>query len=222
MKRQIKITKDGSATLYVPELNEHYHSVNGAIQESKHVFIQAGLYHLKKNTLSIFEVGLGTGLNVLLTYLELKNKPLEIDYFSIELFPISDEEQHLLNYAETLNLSKEDAQIFSFIHSSDWNTKIQLSKGFILTKISADLLSYPIPFTFDLVYFDAFAPEVQPELWTNAVFQKIYTGMNPAGILTTYCAKGVVRRTLQETGFIVERLPGSPGKREMLRAVKPA
>lgn len=213
-KVELKISDDGSHTLFVPELDEHYHSVNGAYNESMHVFIRPALEHCQKNTVSILEIGLGTGLNAFLT---LKNQgSKQVFYHGLEKYPIADELVEQLNFAQ----NDEDEVLFKQMHALNWNSVQKLRSNFEILKDETDLTSIAFERNYDLVYFDAFAPEVQPEMWTEDVFRKIYDAMNTNGILTTYCAKGVVRRTMQQVGFTVERLEGPKGKREMLRAIK--
>lgn len=213
-KVELKVSADGSHTLFVPELDEHYHSVNGAHNESMHVFIEPALRFCQKETVNILEIGLGTGLNAFLTAVNQGNKT--IFYHALEKFPITPEVAAQLNFAKT----ESEQQLFSRLHNLPWNETEELQTGFTLLKDEADLTNIDFNKQYDLVYFDAFAPEVQPEMWGEAIFQKIYDAMNTDGILTTYCAKGVVRRTMQAVGFTVERLPGPKGKREMLRAIK--
>jgi tRNA U34 5-methylaminomethyl-2-thiouridine-forming methyltransferase MnmC len=213
---ELKLSEDGSHTLYVPELDEHYHSVYGARTESMHVFIDTGLEHITKKNIRILEIGFGTGLNALLTALHKGEKIIE--YHSLEKYPLNPGLENILQFAE-----KEDNEtkaVFNKIHKADWNKPADIIPGFKLLKLEADLLTYEFTKKYDLIYFDAFAPDVQPELWTIDIFRKLYNTMNPAAVLTTYSAKGTVRRALQSAGFSVERLPGPPGKREMLRAVK--
>jgi len=213
---ELKISGDGSHTLYVPELEEHYHSVNGAINESMHVFIEAGLLQCQMDEISILEIGLGTGLNAYLTMYHRGNKT--ISYHALEKYPVSVELANQLNF-----VSEEDKYgrvLFQKLHELPWNQLEMLTSGFSIRKEETDLVSVALNSTYDLVYFDAFAPEKQPEMWSDEIFQKIHDAMNAGGILTTYCAKGVIRRRLQACGFIVERLPGPKGKREMIRAIK--
>ena len=188
-------TADGSNTLYVPELNEHYHSVKGALTESAHIFIQMGLNHAQAINPRVLEIGFGTGLNAFLTLLEAEKSQRAIHFTSIERFPLPEEIVRGLAYPETI--APEECEKFYALHTA------------------------PFSECYDVVYFDAFAPEKQPEMWSQPLFDNLYRQMNPGGILTTYCAKGVVRRMLQAAGFTVERLPGPPGgKREILRATK--
>ncbi len=218
MRRIIKTTEDGSSTIYVPELNEHYHSIHGAIQESIHVFIDAGLKQLEKDKIRIFEMGFGTGLNCLLTYLNAHNK--EVEFVSIEKYPVEKDMASQLNFSKTLNLTPKHFACFESMHKLNWDEKDNIDDNFTLSKIKADIKNYVHQSEYDLVYFDAFAPEIQPDLWTFEVFSKLFESMSNGAILTTYCAKGVVRRTMQECGFEVERIPGPPGKRQMIRARK--
>lgn len=213
---QLKITDDGSSSIYLPEIDETYHSTHGAIQESEHIFIQYGLGQIQKDTIHILEIGFGTGLNAFLTLLHTNKK---IHYTSLELYPLKAEIYRKLNYPEKLKAGKEE---FLQLHEAPWNLTHAINENFLLNKVETNLLEYSYPETemYDLVYFDAFSPEKQPELWTESVFKEIYKHLNNNAALTTYCAKGQVRRNLQNAGFKVERLPGPPGKREVLRAVK--
>lgn len=221
MKREVIKTGDGSTTLHVPELQQHYHSIHGAIQESKHVFIRMGFDEIvsSRDSISVFEMGFGTGLNALLSSLAAEKKGVGVFYESIEAFPLSREEWEGMNYSN--QIGGEDAGLlFEKIQTTPWEEPTAITKKFILKKSAVRLADFTSIPKFDLVYFDAFAPRVQPELWTPKVFRKIHNLMIPGGILTTYCAKGDVRRAMQTAGFNVERLEGPPGKREMLRAVK--
>lgn len=214
----LELTADGSHTLFVPHLNEHYHSVNGAIQEANHVFLDAGLHECRKNEVSVFEVGFGTGLNTLLTALYAEKYQKIIKYTSIEAFPLSLDIVEKLNYAFI-----EDTSLYHKLHEVEWESEQDISENFILTKIEADFTSFDfskLENQIDVIYFDAFAPDVQGAMWSQSIFDAMYSICKPDGILTTYCAKGVVRRSMQAAGFAVERIPGPPGKREMLRARK--
>lgn len=214
----LELTADGSHTLFVPHLNEHYHSVNGAIQEANHVFLDAGLHECRKNEVTVFEVGLGTGLNALLTALYAEKYQKIIKYTSIEAFPLSLDIVEKLNYA-----SIEDTSLYHKLHEVEWESKQDISENFILTKIEADFTSFDfskLENQIDVIYFDAFAPDIQGAMWSQSIFDAMYSICKPDGILTTYCAKGVVRRSMQAAGFAVERIPGPLGKREMLRARK--
>lgn len=212
-------TADGSNTLYVPELNEHYHSVKGALTESAHIFIQMGLNHAQAANPRVLEIGFGTGLNAFLTLLEAEKKQRAIHFTSIERFPLSEDIVRKLSYPETI--APEECEKFYALHTAPWNQEVKISPYFTLHKIEGDFTHFSFSEYYDVVYFDAFAPEKQPEMWSQPLFDNLYRQMNPGGILTTYCAKGVVRRMLQAAGFTVERLPGPPGgKREILRATK--
>ena len=222
MSRELIVTKDGSSSISVPEMRVAYHSLYGAISESKHVYIEAGLKHvlnnLPKKQLNIFEMGFGTGLNTLLTFLENRTEHRLIYYEAIDTHPLQPEEYTVLKY-ESL-LGNEDQSIFQFLHTSAWNQEINISPSFILHKKKCSLLEYTTDSSFDLIYFDAFAPAAQPELWSLNVFLKMISICNDGAILVTYCSKGDVRRALIQAGFKVEKLKGPPGKREMLRGRK--
>lgn len=217
---RIEITADGSPTLYLPEMDEHYHSVKGALAESLHVFIQTGFRHTSANPLTIFEAGFGTGLNAFLTLLESETSRRKVIYYTIELYPLSIEQVNALQYPQIT--APENARYFEAIHQAEWDTPVEISPYFTICKIKDDLTRIALPAkSFGLIYYDAFAPEKQPDLWSEEIFSKISEAMCPGGILTTYCAKGEVRRKLQKSGFSVERLQGPPGgKREILRATK--
>lgn len=217
MTISIQTTADGSQTVFSDQFQETYHSVNGAIVESKHVFIEAGFNTSTLLSITVFEVGFGTGLNALLTLLEARKRGINVVYHSIELYPL---QQSIIEGLEYAGLLSSDRELFSTLHDAPWNRVTSITPWFELKKIKADLLDFTSNDNFDVIYFDAFSPNIQPDLWSKAVFQKLYDRMNCNGILTTYCAKGVVRRTLQEVGFSVERLAGPPGKREMLRGKK--
>jgi tRNA U34 5-methylaminomethyl-2-thiouridine-forming methyltransferase MnmC len=215
---QIITTSDGSHTIFVSELNEHYHSVHGAVQESLLVYIKNGLSFCKANPLNIFEVGFGTGLNALLTATSDFGKKRIINYTSIEKKPLD------INVINTLNhwnfAGSEGKKIFDSIHSAGWGSFEKISENFYLRKIKCDLISDKIEGKFDLIYFDAFGPDKQPEMWNRSVFHKISEITNSSGVLVTYSAKGEVKRLLKEHEFKVNMLPGPPGKREMIRAIK--
>ena len=220
MKREIILTKDGSHTLFVPALNEHYHSIHGAIQESKHVFIKEGLSYCQKKNITVFEIGFGTGLNALLALLESFKYDIRIYYHTIDNYPLDIKIINQLNYPEILKLSGKERKLFFYMHNAEWNKELELHNNFRFTKIRKDITEFYIPFKYDLVFFDAFAPDKQPEMWDKEIFQKIYDNLAPGGILITYCAKGQVKRTLGSVGFIVESVQGPPGKREIIRARK--
>lgn len=221
MKRIIEKTEDGSHTLYVPELNEHYHSTYGAIQESKHVYINAGFHQCTKNNINILEIGFGTGLNALLTLMDTNVLKKNVFYQALELYPLDIDEARALNYNERLNA--DNPGLYEKLHESEWEKVNEITPQFTLLKNQFDFsqsVNFHFETTFDVVYFDAFAPDIQPEMWTQEVFNRIFTICNPEAIITTYCAKGVVRRSIESAGFLMERLPGPPGKREILRGRK--
>ncbi len=212
-------TGDGSSTLFSKKFQEHYHSLHGAISESRHVFIEMGLVpclQLHKNA-AILEVGLGTGLNALLSILHPTELP--IHYLSVESLPLNIKQVEQLNYAHQLARS-DSKDLLLKIHETAWGVEVNITPRFVLQKMQVELQDFHPKKTFNLVYFDAFAPNTQPELWTKEIFSKIYTFCEPDAALVTYSSKGSVRRTLQGVGFEVEKLPGPPGKREMLRAWK--
>lgn len=215
----IKKTGDGSSTFYVPELKEHYHSIYGAIRESEHVFILNGLLALKRKRINILEVGFGTGLNILLSCLNARKSYSPVCYTALEPYPLTQREAGLLNFGEILKIPGA-GDLLNKIHQAPWEQPRLLSRTFSLEKYAEKIETFEFSKQYHLVYFDAFAPAVQPEIWDLVVFQKIAGQMQKSGILVTYCAKGQVRRNLEKSGLKVERLPGPPGKREMLRAAK--
>lgn len=216
---KLEQTADGSYTLYVPELDEHYHSVKGALTESQHIFIDMGLKHSSVPSPRILEIGLGTGLNCFLTLLNAEESQRTIHYTGIERYPLGMEIIDRLDYPKLIGKGHEAD--YRAIHEAPWEEDATLSPWFTLHKIEGDFTRYDFEKGYDIIYFDAFAPEKQPEMWEQSLFDKLYQVLNDGGILTTYCAKGVVRRMLQAAGFVVERLPGPPGgKREILRATK--
>jgi len=219
VKTELQTTSDGSHTLYVPEIDETYHSTHGAIQESSHIFIHTGLQQCKKQRLNILEIGFGTGLNAFLTAIEAEKSGQEIHYYALEKFPLPFEKALQLNYSHRISSNNTNV-LFEKIHNAEWEIDVKITNHFILKKLQYDFTTYQPDTTYDVIYFDAFSPEKQSEMWTEEQFQKIYTACNQGAILTTYCAKGVVRRTLQAVGFKVERLPGPPGKREILRGIR--
>ncbi len=223
MKRDIITTGDGSTTIHLPEWDEQYHSKHGAIAEAKHVFIQKGLFDLLQDNsfpvLHILEIGFGTGLNAFITYLTALEILQKINYTGIEAYPIGVAEANLMNYPEVLEATTAQT-IFEALHDTPWETPESISSDFILTKRKQFFADVEEENSMHLIYFDAFGARVQPELWTVAIFEKMYKALQSKGVLVTYAAKGSVRRAMQEVGFLVERLPGPPGKREMLRATK--
>jgi len=218
--KKIRQTSDGSHTLYVAEIDETYHSTHGAIQESMHIFIDSALRKCRLNQIRILEIGFGTGLNALLTKQEADLNGYTIHYTTLEKFPVRMELVAALNYA-SLTTVVAGADFFNEIHQAPWNTTVQVASNFELHKVECDFTQFESALNqFDVIYFDAFSPDKQPEMWTVEQFSRIYDWCAPQAVLSTYCAKGIVRRALQQVGFEVERLPGPPGKREILRATK--
>lgn len=219
MERKIITTSDGSKTIHLIDWDEQYHSKHGAIQEAYHVFIQSGLSLFRDRSLSILEIGFGTGLNCLISLLEAKKLNLDIQYTGVEAYPITSEELEQLNYISELKAEKVVKE-FQQMHRSPWEKEVAISDTFRLYKKREDFKDLDDTNVFNLIYFDAFGARVQPELWTEAIFSKMYAALQNKGVLVTYSAKGSVRRAMQAVGFVVERLAGPPGKREMLRATK--
>nr|WP_228519063.1 tRNA (5-methylaminomethyl-2-thiouridine)(34)-methyltransferase MnmD [Flavobacterium sp. LC2016-12] len=201
------------------EWDECYHSKHGAIQEAKHVFIKNGLSLFEKDPVSILEIGFGTGLNAFITFLESDKKNQKIDYVGVEAYPVNAEEVLAMNYVEELE-ALEFHNIFEKMHKCEWDNKVEICDQFSLTKRKQFFDEIDDFETFDLIYFDAFGYRVQPELWSTEIFQKMYNSLKPNGVLVTYAARGVVKRSMIAVGFTVEKLAGPPGKREMFRAFK--
>ena len=218
MKREFRITGDGSHTIYVSELDEPYHSIHGAIQESNHVFLEQGLRTMGKSTLRILEVGFGTGLNALLTLVEAHKSKMKVYYHAVEKYPLEYEEYIKINYEKFIEGISKGYLIK--MHEAPWGKQIHLSEYFTLFKEQTDFRSMAPAGLFDLVYFDAFAPDKQPHLWTEKIFNSVSKLVEPGGILVSYSARGSVRRALISCGFHVEKVPGPPGKREMIRATR--
>lgn len=227
MKREIILTSDGSKTIFLPEWNEHYHSKHGAIQEAYHVFIKHGLYHFchserseeSHKSISILEIGFGTGLNAFITLIEAEKLDIDIDYLGVEAFPVEIDKALQLNYPSQLSVENK-SDVFKKMHEVSWETSHHISNNFKLTKLQQDFLIVQAVQEYDLIYFDAFGPRVQPELWTGTMFEKMFNALKQNGVLVTYSAKGSVRRAMHKVGFKVEKCPGPPGKREMLKAIK--
>lgn len=216
----ILITGDGSHTLLNEKLSEPYHSTFGAITESEHVFIRNGLDFCKNNPVHILEMGFGTGLNALLTCLQARQRGIEVVYTALEKFPVERAIATALNYPARMARHPDAHRIFSAMHDARWEKQEEIVPGFRLLKCQVDIIQYPFNQPVDLVYYDAFSPQIQPALWVSGLFLKIFKSLQPGGFLVTYCAKGDVRRNLEQAGFKVLRLQGPPGKREMLRAEK--
>ncbi len=219
MRREIIQTSDGSTTIHLPDWNENYHSKHGAIQEAQHVFIKNGFSLFKGKPVSILEIGFGTGLNAFITFLEAKKSSQKVDYIGVEAYPVSAEEVKSMNYVSELGAQKFQSE-FDLMHESDWEIKTSVSEHFNLTKRKQFFNEIDDIEKYDLIYFDAFGYRVQPELWSTEIFRKMFTALKPNGILVTYAARGVVKRSMLEVGFSVQKLAGPPGKREMFRAVK--
>jgi tRNA U34 5-methylaminomethyl-2-thiouridine-forming methyltransferase MnmC len=221
MENKIIITGDGSNSVFNTNLGVSYHSKHGAIQESQHIFIEAGLKPLleKHAELAVFEMGFGTGLNALLTYMATENHPAKIYYETIETNPVDIDVASSLNYTTSLNRPDLQAH-FLQLHQLPWDSPQQISENFYFYKRRTAMADILLTTTFNLVYFDAFDPVTQPELWTTGIFSKLYNAMAKDGVLVTYCSKVTVRRAMEEAGFIIEKIPGPPGKREIVRAVK--
>lgn len=223
MQRQPIITKDGSHTISIPELNVTYHSLHGAIQESMHVFIDAGLKSLlsyfNSRDVYIFEMGFGTGLNALLTFIEAEKLNINVHYTAVELFPLQQDEIYPLNYCEQLK-RPDLVPVFERLHHSEWDQGIDISSFFKFQKVKTNLFNFSSSQHFNIIYFDAFAPTAQPELWTKEIFEKLFSMLYAKGLLVTYCSKGEVRRAMLAAGFVVEKIPGPPGKREIVRCRK--
>lgn len=211
-------TLDNSSTLYTSNFDEHYHSTHGAYSESMHVYIQSGLHFCALNKIRIFEVGFGTGLNAILSYIESLKRNTEIEYTGIELYPIDPKLIDELNFLDFI--PENEREVFKLMHQCEWNKEIKLAPNFTFTKMQADFTSYSFNNRFDLIYFDAFAPEKQSEMWSLENFQKTYNALNHKGILVTYSSKGLVKKNLRHAGFKVKRLEGPAGKRHILRAIK--
>lgn len=241
MKREIIITADGSSTIYLPDWNEQYHSKHGAIQEAYHVFIKHGLHYFyhserneesqqKKNDVtssaveklpktSILEIGFGTGLNAFISLFEAEKMNVNIDYFGVEGYPVVMDDINQLNYVEALNAQNKKA-VFNKLHEVPWEVQHDITSHFSLLKQNRFFSEINEKEHYNIIYFDAFGARVQPELWTESIFQSMYNALKDRGVLVTYSAKGSVRRAMETVGFKVERLPGPPGKREMLRGTK--
>lgn len=219
MKREILTTNDGSTTIHLPEWNESYHSKHGAIQEAYHVFIKSGLSLFEGKSVSILEIGFGTGLNAFITYLEAQKSNQVINYVGVEAYPVDVEEALQMNYVSELNASNEK-DIFNKMHQISWEEKKVVSNDFSLTKRKQFFQDISDVDSFDLIYFDAFGFRVQPELWSFDIFKKMYAALKTNGVLVTYACRSSIKNAMIECGFKVEKLPGAPGKREMLRGTK--
>jgi tRNA U34 5-methylaminomethyl-2-thiouridine-forming methyltransferase MnmC len=215
---QIVETEDGSHTIFVPEIKEHYHSIHGAVQESMHIFIRHGFDYSGKDPANILEIGFGTGLNALLTAQRSIESGRKVFYTSVEKYPLDSATIKSLNYSEIIG--GESSQLFTKIHSSPWDTATMICNSFIINKIRGDLTKLDLSGSYDLIYFDAFSPEKQPEMWTEKIFRMIADVTSKNGILVTFCVKGEVKRNLRSSGFRVSLAPGPPGKRHIMKAIK--
>jgi tRNA U34 5-methylaminomethyl-2-thiouridine-forming methyltransferase MnmC len=218
MDREIRITGDGSHTVFVNQLEEPYHSIHGALQESAHVFINQGFMSLNQLEVRILELGFGTGLNALLTLSESLKSHQQVYYHTVEKYPLSGEEYRKINFEEYVQDAPEGS--FLNLHRTSWGENVAITPRFTLFKELSDFRAMNPPDGIHLVYFDAFDPNKQPYLWTEEIFRRISKVTAPGGILVTYSAKGSVRRALKASGFEVRKVPGPPGKREMIRAIK--
>ena len=219
MKHELITTRDGSHTLFVPELNEHYHSTWGAIEEAEHIFIKAGVSAIGKKKLSVFEMGFGTGLNAFLTAIFSEINHININYTTIEKYPVGPTIIRMLNYSSLVHDGKYK-NLFDILHEAEWGKKVTISENFSLEKTESGIQEFTTGERFDVIYFDAFAPNKQPEVWGFDIFKKVIGWLNPKGRIVTYTAKGDVRRAWQELGLKVEKLPGPPGKREFIIGIK--
>jgi tRNA U34 5-methylaminomethyl-2-thiouridine-forming methyltransferase MnmC len=218
MNRELRITGDGSHTVYVADLDEPYHSIHGAVQESEHVFIRQGFHQLDRSPVRILEIGFGTGLNAILTLVESISDQREVYYHAVEKYPLEAGEYNRLNFDQLISGCPEG--IFMEMHNAPWGEAVPLLNTFSIFKERADFRSMDPAGKFDLVYFDAFAPKKQPHLWTEDIFSRLHKLMFPKGILVSYTSMGSVRRALISCSFHVEKIPGPPGKREMIRAIR--
>ncbi|GGD35066.1 tRNA (5-methylaminomethyl-2-thiouridine)(34)-methyltransferase MnmD [Flavobacterium orientale] len=219
MKREIFITTDGSTSIHIPEWGESYHSKHGAIQEAQHVFIKNGFSMCRDETIAILEIGFGTGLNAFITFLEATKTKQTVEYVGVEGFPISEEEALKMNYVSELKATEFEA-VFKVFHKSEWDQRIAITPTFNLTKRKQLFDQINDIEQFNLIYFDAFGYRVQPELWSLAIFQRMYAALKQGGILVTYACRGPIKNAMKEAGFQIEKLAGPPGKREMLRGTK--
>lgn len=209
-------TEDGSDTLFIPDMDEHYHSTKGALTETNYIFIEKGLLASTRKEIKVLEIGFGAGLNAIQTLVAAKENQINVVFHTLELYPLPWDKLESLSYAKQ--------PYYKEIHLAPWEKSVAITPEFTIHKHQFDFTTLPthnIGSAFDVIYFDAFAPEKQPNMWTQQLFNHLFGLLSNGGILTTYCAKGVIRRMLQQAGFKVERLPGPPnGKREILRATK--
>jgi tRNA U34 5-methylaminomethyl-2-thiouridine-forming methyltransferase MnmC len=219
LKRNIIKTRDGSTTIHIEDWDECYHSRFGAIQEAQHVFIKKGLSLFENKSVSILEIGFGTGLNAFITFLEYPKFNQKINYVGVEAYPVASEEAASMNYVAELN-AENQRSIFEKLHQCNWEESNMLNEDFVFTKRKQFFADIDDVEKFDLIYFDAFGYDVQPELWSTSIFKKMFDALKSKGVLVTYAARGVIKRNMIEAGFTVEKHEGAPGKREMFRAIK--
>lgn len=222
-KRRLQLTGDGSHTIFLPELDETYHSTHGAIQESNHVFIAEGLQFFQRDRkveeIRIFELGFGTGLNALLTAIFAERHGIKIIYETIEAFPLDADMIGALNYTKQI-ASPSAHDLFANLHESEWNETVSISDYFSIKKIDRRFQDFEVNINLDICYYDAFAPSKQPDMWEKPLLEKVYNALREGGIFVTYCAKGQLKRDLGVLGFEVATVAGPPGKLQMVRAVK--
>ena len=226
-ERRVIPTADGSASVYAPRFDASYHSTHGAFQESRHVFVEAGLRHVAqgRDTVSVLECGFGTGLNLFASLAYAVERDLRLDYTGVEAFPLPPSLLAATDYARLDALAplvRLSPKLLPDVHAAPWPSDVSLGALGVLRKRRRRIEDTDECTAYDLVYYDAFAPRAQPELWTADVFARLYASLRPGGALVTYCVQGRVRRTMASVGFDVAKLPGPPGKREMARATKPA
>lgn len=219
IKKEVVITSDGSSSIFLPEWNESYHSKHGAIQEAKHVFLKQGFDFIQKNPVSILEIGFGTGLNALLTLHQSIQDQRKVFYTGVEAYPVSPEMLGALNY-NLLVFNNPSDNYFEKLHQTSWEEFHELHPLFNLKKRQQFFSEIDDVNVYDLIYFDAFGYRVQPELWSEEVFLKMFTALKAGGVLVTYACRTSIKKAMEAAGFKTEKLPGPPGKREMLRAVK--
>lgn len=220
VKRNVITTSDGSTSIKIEDWGETYHSIHGAIQEAKHVYINNGFDRIEKPSLRILEMGFGTGLNAFLTLVEARNAGKTVEYHSVETYPVTEEEMKALSFTALYSQAEDEAN-FQAMHYGEWNVLNRISDEFSLYKMHSKFEDMQLEAGyFDLVYFDVFGYQFQPDLWSVAIFQKVYDALSKGGVLVTYACRGPIKRAMKEVGFRTEKVPGPPGKREMLVAFK--
>ena len=219
MKRTVITTSDGSSTLKVEDWGETYHSVHGAIQEALHVYIKNGFERLDIGDYRILEMGFGTGLNALLTFINAEQLGKKVVYHGVEGFPLSVSEVEGLNYTSDGNMPEFEG-VFKSLHRLDWEKEIDITDFFRIKKTESQFEDLHLNQEYDLIYFDVFGYPYQPELWTEAIFERMYASLNKNGLLVTYACRGIIKHAMKQVGFEIEVCAGPPGKREMLLAWK--